>query len=114
MNPVAELALLGVPALAPMVGAIPGAWLGFRRQERARGHILLAAIVALLAIVAVTFYTVAGAKEEMFSRVIMLPLTLLIAIGGAALIVGIPMYMGYLVAYRITAYLSGKGGVGNG
>ena len=114
MASVSELVVLGIPVMAAIVGAIPGAWLGFRRQERARGHVLLAGIVAILAIVAVTFYTVAGAKEEMFSRVIMLPLTLLIAIGGAALIVGVPMFVGYLVAYRITTYLSGNGGVGNG
>ena len=110
-----ELALMGLPPLAAIVGAIPGAWLALRRQERARGHIWLAGIVAILAIVAVTFSTVAGAKEEMFSRVVMLPLTLIIAIGGVALLVGVPMFVGYLVAYRITTYLSGRnGGVGNG
>ena len=102
-----ELAILSIPVLAVIVGALPGAWFGFRRHERARGHLWLAAIIGILGIAAVTFYTVGGATEELFSRVVMLPLTLLLAIGAVAVLIGIPMYAGYLVAYRIASYLSG-------
>ena len=103
-----EIAVLAVAVASLIIGAIPGVWVGLRGQERARGHPWLAAIVGLVATVAVTFYTVAGATEEMFSRVVMLPLTLLIAIVAVGVVVGIPMYASYLFAYRVTSHLSGK------
>ena len=103
-----DLVVLAVAVASFIVGAIPGVWVGLRGQDRTRGHPWLGAIVGLAATVAVTFYTVAGAREEMFSRVVMLPLTLLIAIVAVGVIVGIPMYASYLFAYRLTSHLSGR------
>src|SRR5688572_31574762 len=101
----AELIVLSVATLSLVAGVIPGAWVGYRRLERSRGHLWLAAIVGLVAVAAVTFYTVAGAADGLFSRVVMLPLTLLIAIAIAGVTVGIPMYAGYLFAYRLVTHL---------
>jgi hypothetical protein len=105
-----ELAVLSVAVLSLIAGAIPGAWVAFRRLERSRGHLLLAGVVGILAVAAVTFYTVAGASEELFSRVVMLPLTLLIAVAVVGVLVGIPMYAAYLFAYRLVTHLFRKGG----
>lgn len=109
-----ELVLLTVAISSMAAGAIPGAWFGFRGQERSRGHLVLAAIIGLLAIAAVAFYTIAGASEELFSRVVMLPLSLLIAIAAVGVIVGIPMYASYLFAHRATSHLLGKVRARNG
>ena len=103
-----ELAVFAAAVLSLVAGIIPGAWVGYRGQERSRGHLWLAAIVGLLAVAAVTFYTVTGAPETLFSRVVMLPLTLLIAIAIVAVTVGIPMYAGYLFAYRFVTHLRGR------
>ena len=105
-----ELALLSVAVLSLIAGAVPGAWIAFRRLERSRGHLWLAGMVGIVAVAAVTFYTVAGAPEELFSRVVMLPLTLLIAIAGVGVLVGIPMFAAYLFAYRLVTHLLRKGG----
>ena len=104
--------VLSVAVFSLIAGAVPGAWAGFRGLERSRGHTWLAAVVGVLAVVAVTFYTVAGASEELFSRVVILPLSLLIAIAGVGVLVGIPMFAGYLLAYRLMSHLFRKGGRG--
>lgn len=103
-----ELVVLSVAVLSLLAGAVPGAWVGFRGLERSRGHAWLGAMVGIVAVVAVTFYTITGASEELFSRVVMLPLSLLIAVAAAAVLVGIPMYAGYLFAYRVVSHLSGR------
>jgi hypothetical protein len=100
-----ELGVAIGAALSLVAGAIPGAWVGLRRLERSRGHLWLAAIVGLVSVAAVTFYTVAGAADNLFSRVVMLPLTLIIAIAIVGVTVGIPMYAGYLFAYRLVTHL---------
>ena len=105
-----ELMVLAVALASIVAGAIPGIWFGSRGQERSRGHLWLAAIVGIVATVAVWLYTIGGAAEELFARVVMLPLTLLIAIAAVGVIVGIPMYASYLFAHRVTSSLSGKGG----
>ena len=104
----AELVVFAIAASSLILGAIPGAWVGFQGQERSRGHLWLAAMVGLVAVAAVTFYTLTGSREELFSRVVMLPLTLLIAIAAVGVIVGIPMYAGYLIAYRLVMHLQRK------
>jgi hypothetical protein len=103
-----ELVVLAVAVASMVAGALPGAWVGLRGLERSRGHLWLAAIVGILAIALVAFYTIGGVPEELFSRVVMLPLSLLIAVAAVGVIVGIPMYASYLFAYRMTSYLSGK------
>jgi len=103
-----ELVVFAVAVASIVAGALPGAWVGLRGHERSRGHLCLAAVVGVLAVAAVAFYTIAGASEELFSRVVMLPLSLLIAVAAVGVIVGIPMYASYLFAYRMTSYLSGK------
>ena len=100
-----ELAVFAAASVSLAIGAIPGAWVGYRGHERSRGHLWLGAIVGLVAVAAVTFYTVAGTSEALFSRVVMLPLTLIIAIAIAGVTVGIPMYAGYLFAYRLVTHL---------
>ena len=103
-----ELAVLSVAAFSLIAGAVPGAWVAFRRLERSRGHLWLAGIVGIVAVAAVTFYTVTGAPEGLFSRVVMLPLTLLIAVAGVGVLVGIPMFAAYLFAYRLVTHLSNR------
>jgi hypothetical protein len=103
-----ELVVLAAAISSLVAGAIPGTWIGLRGRERSRGHLWLAVILGVVAVVAVGFYTIAGAPEQLFSRVVMLPLTLLIAIAVAGVLVGIPMYTGYLIAYRLVIHLSRK------
>jgi hypothetical protein len=103
-----ELVVLSAAISSLVAGAIPGAWIGLRGQHRSRGHLWLAAIIGVVAVVAVAFYTIAGAPEQLFPRVVMLPLTLLIAIAVVGVLVGIPMYAGYLIAYRVVTHLLRK------
>ena len=98
-----ELAVLAVPILSILAGSVPGAWFAWRGHERSRGHPWLAGIVGVLAVVVVTVYTVGGGSEQLFSRVVMLPLSLIIAIAAVVVLVGVPMFAGYLFAYRLTA-----------
>lgn len=55
--------------------------------------------------VAVTFYTVAGGSEHLFPRMVMLPLSLVIAIAVVVVLVGIPMFAGYLFAHWLVSRL---------
>lgn len=100
-----EMAVLAVPIGSLLAGFVPGAWFGMRGHERSRGHPWLAGIVGILAVVVVTFYTVAGGSEHLFSRVVMLPLSVVIAIAGVVVLVGVPMFAGYLFAYRLASRL---------
>jgi hypothetical protein len=100
--------VLAVAILSLVAGIVPGIWIGLRRLERSRGHLWFAGIVGLVAVAAVTLYTLTGAAEALFSRVVMLPLTLLIAIAVVGVLVGIPMYAGYLIAYRVVTHLLRK------
>ena len=100
-----ESVVLAIPIFSLIAGLAPGAWFGYRALERSRGHPWLAGAVGILAVVAVTFYTVAGGSEHLFSRVVMLPLSLIIAIAVVVVLVGIPMFAGYLLAYRLASKL---------
>ena len=96
-----ELALLVWLFVVVVLGLGLGILLGSRGYNRERGHPWLAGIVAILAAFGVAMYTFGGSSKELFSRVITLPLTVLIAIAAAAVLVGIPMYASYLVGYRL-------------
>jgi hypothetical protein len=97
-----EWVLAVLAGLAGLVaGAICGLWVGARGLERATGHPALGGIIALFAIAGVAMYTFGGRPDELFTRFATLPLTLLIGIGSAAILVGVPMYAGYLLGYRL-------------
>lgn len=100
--------ILFVAVAGLIVGAAPGIWFGSRGQELSRGNPWLAGVVGIQAIVGVTMYTIGGGSGELFSRVVMLPFTLLIAIAGVALLIGFPMYAAYVLAHRLSTHLSNK------
>ena len=95
---------------ALLLGAIPGAWAGARGYERNRGHAWIAAVVAIVALAGLALYTFGGPPEELFTRLVILPLTLVAAIAASAVLLGAPMYAGYVLAYRVSRSLAGKRG----
>ncbi len=96
-----EVAVAFAVLLGLLVGVVPGFWLGARGYERTKGHPWLVAIVAILAIAGLLMYTLNGPSEELFIRLVMLPLSLLIAIASVAVLIGIPMYASYLLGHRM-------------
>lgn len=103
------LVVVGI-TLALLLGVIPGIWAGVRGYERSRGHAWIAAVVAIVALVGLYLYTVGGPSEELFTRLVILPLSLVIAVAVSAVLVGAPMYTGYFVAYRVARSIAGKAG----
>lgn len=106
----AEVAVVVIITFALLLGVIPGIWAGVRGYERSRGHVWLAAIVAAVAVVGLVLYTVGGPSEELFTRLVILPLTIVVAIAASAVLLGAPMYAGYAVAYRVARSIAGKAG----
>lgn len=103
-----ELAALLVAVLGLAIGIVPGLWFGARGQPRTAGHVVLTIIVALFAIGGLGLYTIGGPSEELFTRLVILPLSLPIALLAAAVLVGIPMYASYLLAHRIGFWITGR------
>lgn len=95
---------------ALLLGAIPGVWAGARGYERERGNAWIAAVVAIVALAGLALYTFGGPPEELFTRLVILPFTLVAAIAASAVLLGAPMYAGYVLAYRVSRSLAGKGG----
>ena len=94
------IVLLGI-LVGLALGVVPGLWVGAHGYDRTKGHPLLAAIVAVFAIGGLLAYTVGGPSDETFTRLVILPLSLLVAIASAAILVGVPMYTSYLLAHRV-------------
>jgi hypothetical protein len=99
--------LLGV-LLGLALGIVPGIWIGATGRERRKGHAWLAGIVAVIAAAGVSLYTFGDSSEQLFTRVVALPLTILIAFAAAATVAGIPMYASYLFSYRIASRFAAK------
>ena len=99
---------------ALLLGAVPGIWAGARGYERSRGHPWIAAVVALVAFAGVALYTVGGPSEELFTRLVILPLTIVIAIAASAVLLGAPMYAGYVLAYRVARSMAKRDGGNDG
>lgn len=91
-----------------LLGTVPGFWFGARRQERAKGHWVLVASVAVIALGGLGMYTFGGPSNELFTRLVTLPLTLVIAVAAAAILVGVPMYAGYVLGHRLGAWVIGN------
>lgn len=85
-----------------LAGGMTGLWVGARGHELASGRPVLIAIVGVFAVAGLVMYTVGGGgSSDLFTRFATLPLTLLIAIGSAAILVGAPMYAGYMLGYKV-------------
>jgi hypothetical protein len=91
-----------------LAGIVPGLWVGAAGKERNRGHPFLLALVGLGALAVTALYTVGGPPDQLFSRVVMLPLVLPIALVAVAVVMGIPMYATYLMAFRAASHLRRK------
>jgi hypothetical protein len=104
-----EVAVILAITLALLIGVLPGVWIGACGYERDRGHPWLAAVVAVVAIAGVSLYTFGGGADELFTRIVILPLTIIIAIASSAVLIGMPMYAGYVVSYRVARSISKKG-----
>jgi TctA family transporter len=91
--------------LGLLLGAVPGFWFGARQQERAKGHWVLGAMVAVFALGGLGMYTFGGPSSELFTRLVTLPLTLVIAVAAAAILIGVPMYAGYVSGHRLGAWV---------
>lgn len=99
---------------ALLLGAIPGIWAGFRGYERSRGNAWIAAVVAFVALAGLALYTFGGPSEELFTRLVILPFTLVVAVAASAVLLGAPMYAGYVLAYRAARIIAGRRGGDNG
>ena len=110
----AEVAVVLAITLALVLGAIPGAWAGWRGHERGSGRNWIIAVVALVALVGLFLYTIAGPSDQLFTRLVILPLSLVIAVAASAVLVGAPMYAGFVLAFRVAQSAAGRPGGGGG
>lgn len=111
----AEVAVVAIITFALLLGVIPGMWAGFRGYERSRGHNWIAVAVAIVALAGLALYTFGGPPGELFTRLVILPLTIVVAIAATAVLLGAPMYVGYVLAYRMARSIAEKaGGDGGG
>jgi hypothetical protein len=106
----AEAVVIVGITLALLLGVIPGLWAGSRGYPISRGKTWIAVVVALVAIAGLVLYTVGGPSEELFTRLVILPLSLVIAVAAAAVLIGVPMYAGYALAFRIGQSIAARKG----
>ena len=102
MSPSGEVIVVILAATAGLLaGGMTGLWVGASGLELASGRPVLIAVVGVFAVAGLVLYTVGGGSTDLFTRFATLPLTLLIAIASAAVLVGAPMYAGYLLGYKV-------------